>query len=365
VIKTNQIAPSDPALQQVIEKIDKGERLAFEDGLILDSSPDFHSVCQIADKVRELLNGNRAGYIVNSHLDYTNICTSRCRFCGFGKNTGDVDAYLIDPSDAPGLIPSGVDEIHIIGGINPSLPIAYFIDLVSTLHKHHPRATIKAFSAVEIVALAEREKRAVVDILTQLKSEGLGMLPGGGAEIFSENVRGQICPSKATAEQWLDVHRTAHRLGIPSNSTMLYGHMETAEDRVEHLIRLRALQDETGGFVAHIPLPYLPITSADFQATLSTGLMDLHQIALARLMLDNVKHVKSYWRALGVKTATVALRAGADDLDGTVYREKVMESAGSDAPAWLEPSEMERLILQAGLRPYRRDSFHRLLEGSD
>ena len=248
------------------------------------------------------------------------------------RDAGAFDAFCIDPSDAPSLVAGDEDEIHIVGGINPSLRLGYFIDLVATLHAAHPHVTIKAFSAVELAALAEREKMQASAILHELKNAGLGMLPGGGAEIFSSHVRKEICPGKATADQWLDVHRAAHKLRIPSNSTMLYGHIEASEDRVDHLLRLRQLQDETGGFVAHVPLPYLPVKSAHFVGAQPNGILDLRQIALARLMLDNIPHIKAYWRALGTKTAQVALRAGADDLDGTVLREKVMESAGSDAP---------------------------------
>jgi aminodeoxyfutalosine synthase len=356
-----EITSSDPDLRDIIRKVADGERLNFSDGLALEKSPDFHAVCQLADRVRERMNGSCAGYIVNSHLDYTNICVSRCRFCGFATDPDSPDAYCVSPSDAISMVASDSDEIHIIGGINPSLPLGYFIDLISAFHTAFPMATVKAFSAVEIVALAERQKIDISSILSAMKQAGLGMLPGGGAEIFSDNVRNQICPGKATAEQWMEVHRTAHRLGIPSNSTMLYGHIESAEDRVDHLMLLRDLQNETGGFIAHIPLPYLPVRSSDSPVGRSTGLMDLRQIALARLMLDNVPHIKAYWRALGVKTAQVALRAGADDLDGTVYREKVMESAGSGAPTFLTPEQMEQIIRHAGLEPYHRDSFHKPL----
>jgi aminodeoxyfutalosine synthase len=356
------INPTDHALQPIIDKLSAGERLSFDDGIALEKSCDFHTICQLADRKRELVNGSSVGYIVNTHLDYTNICSSMCKFCGFAKSNDAQNAYCIEPSDAPALISDDVDEIHIVGGINPALPLKYFIDLVTTLHTTHAHATIKAFSAVELFALADREQIGIADILKELKDAGLRMIPGGGAEIFSDRVRKKICPNKATAEQWLEVHRVAHQLGIPSNSTMLYGHIESAEDRIDHLLRLRALQDDTEGFVAHIPLPYLPSDSTIVPVMVLTGLMDLRQIAIARLMLENIPHIKAYWRALGLKTAQVALRAGADDLDGTITHEKVMESAGSEAPSSLTPEQMETLIKQSRLKPYRRNSFHESME---
>jgi len=351
---------SDPALDRVIGKVADGERLLREDGLLLEKTRDLHTVWMLGDSRRSQMHGNRAGYIINAHIDYTNICTSGCRFCAFGRRPGAEGGFVVTPEEAVERVPDGVDEIHLVGGLNPDLSLDYFIRLLSALREAYPQATLKAFTAVELRALADREKMEVKQLLLELKEAGLGMIPGGGAEIFDEETRRSICPNKADAEEWLEIHRAAHELGIPSNSTMLYGHVEKAEHRVDHLLRLRKLQDETGGFVAHVPLPYL--RGANELATVAgppDGSLDLRQVALARLLLDNVPHVKAYWRALGVRMAQAALRAGADDLDGSIAREDVMHEAGSDAPRSLTADRLERLISGAGLEPYRRDSMHR------
>ncbi len=357
------IETSDPSLAPVIAKIVAGMRLTLEDGLALEGTGDFHSLCETADFVRNRLHGKLTGYIINAHLNYTNVCISRCSFCAFSKDAGSPDAYVIDPEEAPSRVKGDVDEIHLVGGINPTLPLDYFISLIRNMHHAFPKATIKAFTAVEIHALAEKEKMPVVDLLRILRDEGLSMLPGGGAEIFAEEIRTRICPKKADADAWLDVHRKAHQLWIPSNATMLFGHVEKPEHRIDHLLRIRSLQDETHGFLAFIPLPCLSQESdGENSANYVDGVMALRQIAIARLMLDNVRHIKAYWKALGIRLAQASLRAGADDLDGTIVSEKVMESAGSDAPSSLSADEIERLIIEAGLEPYRRDSFHRRLE---
>jgi aminodeoxyfutalosine synthase len=356
-----EIVTPDPDLAEIVSRVARCERLSFDDGLVIERSPDIRAVCELADSMKFRMHGNRIGYIVNVHIDYTNICISGCRFCAYGKSPDSPGGFVLEPSSLPALVPPETDEIHVIGGVNPTLGLDYFIDLLSTLHAAHPHAAIKAFTAVELHALAQRDGRDIHRLLIELKDAGLAMLPGGGAEIFAERVRPRICPAKATAVQWLDVHRAAHEIGIPSNSTMLYGHIESAEDRVDHLLRLRALQDETNGFVAHIPLPYIK-AEGTFPDTMPNGVLDLRQIALARLMLDNVPHIKAYWRALGLRTAQVALRAGADDLDGTVIHEQVMEAAGSAAPRALSSDRLRSFIVEAGLDPCRRDSFHRPLE---
>jgi aminodeoxyfutalosine synthase len=359
VLAFPEIPTSDPKLAAVIEKVSRAKRLSREDGLALERSPDLHAVCALGDAVRARMHANRIGYVVNTHIDYTNVCVSRCRFCAFGRDLEDRDAYTLSPEEACDRVPEGVDEIHVVGGVNPALGLDYFIDLLRALGERAPGAMMKAFTAIELHALATRESLEISDMLRELKDAGLGMLPGGGAEIFDPGIRSRICPNKANAEEWLGVHRAAHEMGIPTNSTMLYGHVERDEHRVDHLLRLRELQDETGGFVAHVPLPYLRGGNAlAGVAPPPNGALDLRQIALARLMLDNFAHIKAYWRALGTGTAQVALRAGADDLDGTVSREEVMHEAGSDAPRSLSSARMEALISEAGLSPYRRDALH-------
>jgi aminodeoxyfutalosine synthase len=352
-----EIRTSDRKLEGVVSKVENGERLSFDDGLVLEATRDFHALVSLAHSVRLRKHSLDTGYIVNAHLDYTNICISKCRFCVYGVDRSDSGAFLIDPSSAPSLVPPDVDEIHVIGGIDPSLSLDYFVELVKSLHHANPRAVIKAFTAVEIFALAQREHRDPVEILSILKEAGLGMLPGGGAEIFAEEIRKQCCPSKASADDWLSIHRAAHRLGIPSNSTMLYGYIEKPEHRIAHLVRLRELQDKTGGFIAHVPLPYIKPGSA-----IRNGVLDLRQTAIARLMLDNFPHIKIYWKALGLKVAQVGLLCGADDIDGTIVMEKVMTSSGSDSPQKLSSDELRRIITAAGLKPIRRDAFHKPME---
>lgn len=332
----------------------------MQDGLIIESTKDLHTICQLANYVRHKLHGKNTGYIVNAHLNYTNICISKCSFCYFFRNKEDKSAYTLSYDEAVSSIPEGIDEIHVVGGVNPDLDLKYFEKLISVLHNRFPNATIKAFTAVEIHALAKREKFEVKDILQVLKNAGLGMLPGGGAEIFSPHIRSEICPGKISGDEWIQVHETAHFLGIPSNSTMLFGHIEAAEDRIKHLIAIRECQDRTNGFIAHIPLPCLKYENASKGIRkITDGGFAIRQIALARLMLDNVPHIKSYWPALGLKLAEIALTAGADDLDGVISGEKVMQASGSDSPPYLNQTELERIIISSGMIPYRRDSFHK------
>lgn len=354
-----EIEIRDNSLETIVAKVMEGVRLTFEDGMLLETTPDFHLVCSLADIVRKRLHGKRTGYILNVHIDYTNVCVSRCAFCAFFRNPDDPGAYVLSPEQALDRVPSDVDEIHIVGGINPDLDLTYYRDLIGTLHAEFPDAAIKALTAVEIKALSDRENLTVSELLSILKLTGLSMLPGGGAEIFYPAVREKICPVKATADEWLDIHRTAHSLGISTNSTMLHGHIEKPGHRIDHLLRLRQLQDETSGIIAHIPLPYLPSSnSLSGAATHRNGLLDLRQVAIARLMLDNIPHIKAYWRALGLRLAQVALNAGADDIDGTVGREDVMHEAGSIAPRSIDHDHIMTIITNAGLEPFRRDAFH-------
>jgi len=354
------ISTSDPRLKRIIEKIEAAERLNREDGLVLERTNDLHTVCQLADTAKEHLYGNRASYIVNTHIDYTNICKSMCTFCAYSRTPDSDDAYVLTPEEAVDRVDENSDEIHVIGGINPSLPFQYFHDLVSTLKHHFPKATIKAFTAVELHDLALREKRDIGSILKELKDAGLEMLPGGGAEIFDPEIRSRICPDKATGDEWLEVHRTAHGLGISTNSTMLHGHIEKPSHRIDHLLSLRNLQDETGGFIAHIPLPYLQGNNELSELAMpQNGLLDLRQIAIARLILDNIPHIKAYWRVLGIRMAQAGLMSGADDIDGTIGREDVMHDAGSSAPRSMSPKRLAQIIENTSLNAYRRDALHR------
>jgi aminodeoxyfutalosine synthase len=363
VTRFEEISTLDTALEPVFGKISDGQRLSFEDGLVLEHSDDLSAIAMAADCVRERMQGNRAGFISNVHIDYTNICISRCKFCAYWRNGDSDDAYELSPDEAVERVPDDVQEIHMVGGLNPNLSLGYFIELLATLRDNFPKATLKAFTAVEIHALCQRLNLDPEDVLRKFKNSGLGMLPGGGAEIFNDEIRREICPNKASADGWLDIHRIAHGLGIPSNTTMLYGHIEKPGHRIEHLIRLRILQDKTRGIVAHIPLPYLRGgNELARDAHPVDGSLDIRQIAIARLMLDNIPHIKAYWRALGVRLAQVGLRAGADDIDGTVSREDIMHEAGSEAPRGLSLLKLKQIIKGAGLEPYRRNSFHEVIE---
>ncbi|HEX9745172.1 MAG TPA: CofH family radical SAM protein [bacterium] len=361
--RLNMIKPTDRSLDPIAEKVRNGDRLNFEDGLKIENTPDIHTVMALADCVREIKNGNRVGYILNTHIDYTNICSATCKFCAFYRRPGDPDAYVLSPGEVLERIGEWADEIHLIGGINPQIDLDYYLETIKLIRDKFPDATIKALTAVEYFALARREKMTVEDLLTEFKNAGLGMLPGGGAEIFHPDVRKKILVGKADADEWLDVHRTAHKLGIASNCTMLHGHIEGPEHRVDHLMRLRNLQDETGGFIAHVILPYLH-GSNDLNKVSAPpdGINDIRQIALARLILDNIQHIKSYWRVLGPKLAQIGLRAGADDLDGTIVYEEVMLRAGIDAPLQMGPEQLEDMIREVGLEPFRRNSLHRPIE---
>lgn len=358
-----EIAAFDSKLEAIIGKVADGRRLSFMDGLILENTDDILTVCRLADAARELKHGSNTGYISNVHINYTNVCKSRCKFCAFWRAADSEDAYTLSVDEAIERVPKDVQEIHIVGGLNPSLPLEYFTELLGAMKENFPKAVLKAFTAVEIHDLSVRIKKEPGYVLKMLKDAGLGMLPGGGAEIFDEEIRKEVCPNKATSVEWLNIHRIAHEMGIKSNSTMLHGHIENARHRINHLLRLRELQDETGGFIAHIPLPYLNENNElSGKANPVNGSLDIRQVAVARLILDNIPHIKAYWRVLGVRMAQTALRAGADDIDGTVDREDIMHEAGSSEPRGLSLLQLKQLIKGAGLVPEKRNAFHESIE---
>jgi aminodeoxyfutalosine synthase len=356
--------PRDPQLTDIAAKVRAGERLTLDDGLLLYRSRDLLSVGHLADIVRRRLNGRRAHYIVNRHINPTNICVNRCRFCAFSRDAADADAYALTVEEvlakARESASRGVSEFHLVGGLHPDLPFDYYLQLLSALKAAFPEVHLQAFTAVEIDHLARLAGLSVRDCLIALRDAGLGSLPGGGAEVFSPRVRAALCPDKLPAEGWLEVMRTAHQLGLRSNATMLHGHLETAEEVIEHLARLRQLQDETGGFLAFIPLAFhprhTPLEGEIPPAT--TAYQDLRVIAVARLMLDNFPHVKVFWIMVGLKLAQVALSFGADDLDGTVIEERITHAAGADTPQALSEDELIRVIEEAGFEPCRRDTLY-------
>ncbi|MBV9180990.1 MAG: aminofutalosine synthase MqnE [Acidobacteria bacterium] len=354
---------NDPDLQPIREKVEAGERLSSEDALLLYRSDDILGLGWLANYVRERLHGDKTYFNVNRHINPTNVCIAACRLCAFGRKKDAPGAYTMALEEAFQAARSGyseaVTEFHIVGGLHPDLPFQYFLDLLAGLKARFPEVHLKAFTMVEVAYLAKRAKLSIAETLVRLKNAGVDSLPGGGAEIFAERVRHIICDHKIDGQQWLDTARLAHQLGLKSNATMLYGHVENDEDRVDHLMKLRALQDETGGFQAFIPLAFHPDNTALEHLPKTTGIVDLKQIAISRLLLDNFAHIKAYWQMLTPKIAQIALRFGADDLDGTVIEEKIYHDAGATTPQGLRRQGLIHLIEQAGRRPVERDTLYR------
>jgi aminodeoxyfutalosine synthase len=353
---------SDPALGPVAEKLRQGLRLDAADGLALMRSQDLLGLGALAHAARLAKNGRQAFYVLNRHLNYSNICLNKCSFCAFWREEGQERAFLLSPEQAAAkaaeLPQLTVDEFHIVGSCHPSLDLAYYLDLLRAVAAARPLATLKAFTPVEIDHLAKVSGLAVPELLGRLQAAGLAAMPGGGAEVFSPRVREKLCPKKISGERWLEVSAAAHALGIPTNATMLYGHIETAEERVEHLLALRDQQDLSGGFSAFIPLAFHPANTGLDDLAITTGLDDLRVIAASRLLLDNFPHIKAYWVMLGPKLAQVALNFGADDLDGTIVEERITHMAGATTAQGLTEAELRRMIKAAGFAPVRRDSFY-------
>jgi aminodeoxyfutalosine synthase len=345
------------------QKIEAGERLSFADGVALFHEPDLMTLGAWANRARERLHGNRTYFNVNMHLNATNVCVADCKFCSFARlEEGMPGAYTMTIDEAVAKVTSpDLTEVHIVNGLHGGLPFGYYEELLRSLKRARPSVHLKAFTAVEIAWFAEHFGMSIEEVLRRLIDAGLGSLPGGGAEIFAERVRRKICADKVDADGWLEVHRVAHRLGLRSNCTMLYGHIETVEERVDHLLKLRALQDETGGFQTFIPLAFHNENNALHNLPGPTGVDDLRVFAVSRLLLDNIKHVKAYWAMLGVKAAQIAQWWGADDLDGTVEEEKIYKMAGSRAPDALTRAELVRLIRAAGRQPVERDTLYHVV----
>ena len=356
-------ATDDARLQPIAEKVRAGERLSFDDGLVLYRSADILAVGWLANFVREKLHGNTAYFNVNRHINPTNVCVAACRLCAFGRKKDASGAYTTALEQAWQTAASGyseaVTEFHIVGGLHPDLPLEYFLDLVQGLKERFPQVHIKAFTMVEVAFFARRAKLSIRETLVRLRDAGVDSLPGGGAEIFADRVRHIICDHKIDGDEWLDTARTAHQLGLKSNATMLYGHIENEEDRVDHLLRLRGVQDETHGFQTFIPLAFHPDNTPLEHLPRTTGLTDIKQIAVSRLLLDNFPHIKAYWQMMTPKIAQIALRFGADDIDGTVIEEKIYHDAGATTPQGMRRRDLERLIREAGRVPFERDTMYR------
>lgn len=356
-------------LRAIEDKVYAGDRLTLQDGLALEDCRDLFFLGELANHVRERWSGKFAYYNVNTHINPTNVCVYKCDFCAFRADLDDPRGYVMDQTQirqrAREAHDKGATELHIVGGLHHKLPFEYYTDVVRWVLAEAPEIHVKAYTAVEIEFFSKIARKPIRHILEDLIESGLGSLPGGGAEIFHPEVREEVCGAKASTETWLEVHRTAHNLGLKSNCTMLYGHIDKPLHRIDHLIRLRELQDETGGFQTFIPLAFHPDNSRMDDIPKPSGFMDLKTMAISRLMLDNIPHIKAYWVMLGMKTAQVALSFGADDIDGTVVHEKIYHEAGSESPQEMCVADLERLIREAGRVPVERDTLYHRIERKD
>jgi aminodeoxyfutalosine synthase len=359
----------DARLSEICGKVEANQRLSFEDGLFLEEQADLFTVGDLANFVRERKNGNNTYYNVNTHINPTNVCVYRCTFCAFRADLKSPKGYVMTDEQilerAGEADRRGATELHIVGGLHHQLPYEWYLNVVRIIHDRYAHLHLKAYTAVEWDWFSRMTGRSTRDILAEFKDAGLGSLPGGGAEIFHPEVRDKICEHKADTDAWLRIHREAHQLGLRSNATMLYGHIESARHRIDHLCRLRELQNETGGFQTFIPLAFHPDNTRLSHIQKASVLTDLRTMAISRLMLDNFPHIKAYWVMLTIKTAQVALSFGADDLDGTVVHEKIYHDAGSDSPEELTVADIRRLIEEAGRVPIERDTLYNEVIRSD
>jgi aminodeoxyfutalosine synthase len=350
----------------IVKKLDASERLSFDDTVALFRHPDVVAVGQLANRARERLHGDRTYFNRNMRIEVTNVCVASCLFCSFAKLAeGAPGAHTMRLEEAWAELESRMDdppaEIHIVNGLHPGLPFSYYEELLAGFKRIKPDVHMKCFTAVEIHFFATHYGMTHLQVLSRLRAAGLDSLPGGGAEIFHPDVRSRIAHDKATADEYLEVHRVAHGMGIRTNSTMLYGHIETFEHRADHLLRLRALQDETGGLQAFIPLAFHPDGNGMRNLPSPTAMDALRTVAVSRLVLDNVPHIKAYWVSMTPEVAQIALRFGADDLDGTIVHETIYRAAGSRSPGALTVDQLVRLVQEAGRLPVERDTFYRVV----
>src|SRR5215472_7135959 len=355
-----QLQITDARLEPIAQRVLANERLSPEDGLALFQSHDLLAVGWLANHVREQRHGNICYFNVNRHINPTNVCVAHCRLCAFGRSPDAPGAYTFALDEiykrAAEGVGEGATEFHIVGGLHPDLPFEYYLELIRGLKERFPEVHLKAFTMVEVGYYARITKMSIRDTLLAMKEAGVDSLPGGGAEIFHPRVRKIICDHKVSGQMWLQIARTAHEIGLRSNATMLYGHVETAEERVDHLLQLRSTQDKTQGFVTFIPLAFHPANTGLAHLPGRTGIDDLRTMAVSRLLLDNFDHIKAYWIMLTPRIAQIALHFGANDLDGTVVEEKIYHDAGATTPEGLTRTELERLIRAAGRVPVERDT---------
>ncbi|MFZ5652151.1 MAG: aminofutalosine synthase MqnE [Bacillota bacterium] len=355
------------SLEDIERKVEAGERLGMEDGVSLLKTSDLLALGRMADLVRQRKHGDRVYFILNRHINHTNICVNRCKFCAFGRDEADGGAYTLSLDEienkALAYRNRGITEIHIVGGLNEKLGLDYYTEMLRRVRRALPGVIIQSFTAVEVDYLAKSNNMSAGEVLSMLKEAGLDSLPGGGAEVFSPRVRELICPKKISGQRWLEVHEAAHSLGMRTNATILYGHVEAPEERIDHLIQLRELQDRTGGFLAFIPLAFHPRNTQLDQPGKSgtTGYDDLKMLAVSRLMLDNFDHIKAFWIMIGPKTAQVSLSFGVNDLDGTVEEERIVHDAGAETDQRLPRDEIVRMIKAAGKIPVERDTLYNVI----
>jgi len=354
---------TDKNLFPIIDKVLNGERLSFEDGLKLFESSDILTIGSLANYITEKKNGKYAYFVINRQLNPTNVCVLDCKFCAFATiDKNDPKAYEMNYEEIINkvsyAVKEGASEVHIVGGLHPDWSFEDYLNIVSIIKRNFPDIHIKAFTAVEIDYFSKLSGLDYEEVLQKLKEAGLGSLPGGGAEIFSPEVRRIIAPKKIGWKKYLEIHKTAHRLGLHSTTTMLYGHVESYKDRVDHILKIRDAQDETGGFTCFIPLAYQPENNDLNIGKHTSGMDDLKTIAISRLLLDNIPHIKAYWVMIGEKIAQVALNFGADDIDGTVMEEKIAHFAGAKSPTQQQKEKLIRLIKEAGKIPVERDTLY-------
>ncbi|NNG46069.1 MAG: aminofutalosine synthase MqnE [Deltaproteobacteria bacterium] len=354
----------EASLRNIRNKVTAGERVSEEDALALFRSRDIHAVGEIADIANRRRNGDRVYFIVNRHINPTNICVNRCRFCAFSKSKEEPLAYTMTMDEilvrAEEARSQNATELHIVGGLHPDLPFDFYLRMLKTLRERFPELHIQAFTAVEIDHFSRITGLSLGEVIRQLKEVGLGSLPGGGAEIFAPEIRNLICSEKISGDRWLEIMEEVHGAGLRSNATMLYGHVETLESRVDHMRRLRELQDRTGGFQSFIPLAFHP-KNTEIAKGYTTGLEDLLSLAVGRIFLDNFRHVKSFWIMVGPKVAQVSLHFGVNDIDGTVVEEKITHAAGARAGQEMTVPELVTMIRQAGRVPVERDTLYNVV----
>lgn len=349
-------------INRIAQRRLRGGRISLAEALFLYQEADLFTLGKFADEANQAINGKKVYYNINHHINPTNICVNQCRFCAYSKLEGEEGAYEQSIADilaeVEGAEKRGITEFHIVGGLHPHRPFNFYLELLQTLREAHPHIILKAFTAVEIEYFSRISGLPVREILNRLKNAGLQAMPGGGAEIFAPEIRNQICPEKISGDKWLEVISTAHELDIPTNATMLYGHIESIADRLDHMEKLRQLQDRTGGFQVFIPLAFHATNTNIRKKGETSGIDDLKTLALARLFLDNFQHLKAYWVMLGEKIAQVGLHFGVNDLDGTVIKERITHAAGAKSAKGHQESYIRNLIIRADRQPQERDTFY-------